>query len=205
MAYDPQKHHRHSIRLKGYDYTRAGAYFVTICAQGREDLFGNIVDREMVLNPYGHIVQAAWLDLPRHYPHIQLDAFCLMPNHVHGIIVINETHVGAGLKGEVFLPDGLMYGEGSLPENNKTRPYDCIRNRHPLSEIVRAFKSYSARRINGLRKTRGLAVWQRNYFETILRDENHYHHIRTYILNNPHRWLEDQLHPSAPPNRFHQV
>jgi putative transposase len=198
MTYDPQRHHRHSIRLKGYDYTRAGAYFVTICAQERVEIFGNIVNGDMDLNAFGHIVQTAWFDLPRHYPHIQLDAFCIMPNHVHGIIVFIDRHVGAGLKGDMFQPDKLMYGKGSMPEDNKTRPYDRIPKIHPLSEIVRAFKSFSARRINRLRKTRGLPVWQRNYFETILRNENHYNRIRTYILENPRRWQEDPLHPSAP-------
>jgi putative transposase len=197
MAYDLQKHQRHSIRLKGYDYTRAGAYFVTICAQGRAEIFGNIVNGDMDLNPFGHIVQTAWFDLPRHYPHIQLDVFCVMPNHVHGIIILDEPPVGAGLKGKAIWLDEEMSRKESTLENNKTRPYDHVPKRHPLSEIVRAFKSFSARRINGVRKTRGLPVWQRNYYETIIRNENHYNHIRAYILDNPRRRQEDQLHPSA--------
>jgi putative transposase len=204
MADEPQKHHRHSIRLKGYDYTRPGAYFVTICAQRRVEIFGNIVKGDMDLNQFGHIVQAAWFDLPRHYPHIQLDAFCIMPNHVHGIIVLDEPHVGAGLKGEAFQPDGMMYREGSMPEDNKTRPYKHVPKHHPLSEIIRAFKSFSARRINGIRNTRGVPVWQRNYYEHIIRDEADFNIIRAYVLENQERWQEDPLHTSAPPNRFFQ-
>ena len=96
MRFDPDKHHRRSIRLKGYDYSQAGAYFVTICTKDRGCLFGEIIDGEMVLNPFGEVVQACWDDLPRHYPHVELDAFVIMPNHLHGIIIIR--------RGEAFVP-----------------------------------------------------------------------------------------------------
>jgi len=96
--YDPNRHHRRSIRLKNYDYSQAGAYFVTICTHGHIHLFGEVVDGEMRLNPFGEIVQAVWFDLPQHYGHVQLDAFVVMPNHVHGIIVLTaDPVVGAGL------------------------------------------------------------------------------------------------------------
>jgi REP element-mobilizing transposase RayT len=91
MKFDPAKHHRHSIRLQGYDYTRPGAYFVTTVTWQREPLLGEVVGGVMRLNAFGKIVQAAWLDLPRHYPHVQLDAFCILPNHVHGIIVLSDN------------------------------------------------------------------------------------------------------------------
>lgn len=94
MKFDPKIHHRRSIRLKGYDYSQAGAYYVTIVAYGRECLFGEIVNGEMRLNEYGKIVERAWFDLPKHYPHIELGTFCIMPNHVHAVIII----VGAGLR-----------------------------------------------------------------------------------------------------------
>jgi REP element-mobilizing transposase RayT len=100
MKYDPKIHHRRSIRLKRYDYSQAGAYFVTIVMQGRVPLFGEVVKEEMRLNQYGKIVQAARFDLPRHYPHVELGAFVIMPNHVHGIIILNGTGRG-----------------GSIPEN----------------------------------------------------------------------------------------
>jgi len=178
---------------------------VTVCVQGWAEILGEIVNGTMRLDKFGYIVQNAWFDLPRHYPHIQLDAFCIMPNHVHGIIVLDEPRVGAGLDGQPILPDDIISAPGTTPDSDQTRPYggDAIHpgsrlgKRHPLSEILRAFKSFSARRINGIRNMRGVPVWQRNYYETIIRDENHYNRIRTYIVNNPQRWQEDPLHPSA--------
>ena len=169
MNFEPKTHHRHSIRLPGYDYSQPGAYYVTIVTQGREELFGGVVDGEVELNRFGEIVNHAWHDLPNHYPHIELDAFCIMPNHVHGIIVLNDDGVGAGLR------------PAPTP----------IPTRHPLSEIVRAFKSYSARRINELRGTQGIPIWQRNYYEHIIRDNEDYLAISNYILNNPLNWETD--------------
>ena len=90
MRFDPERHHRRSIRLKGYDYRKSGAYFVTICTQNRECLFGEIVDGQMILNDVGRMVQSLWDELPRHFPNVELDAFGAMPNHVHGIIMIRE-------------------------------------------------------------------------------------------------------------------
>jgi putative transposase len=132
VQYDPDKHHRQSIRLKGYDYAQAGAYFVRLCAQERACLFGEVADGGMRVNPYGQVVLECWDDLVNHYPHIALDAFVVMPNHVHGIIALAED-VGAGFKPA---PTG----------------------RRPLSEIVRAFKTFSARRINQMRNTPGTPV-----------------------------------------------
>src|SRR3990167_1711854 len=93
MKYNPEIHHRRSIRLKGYDYSQAGVYFVTICAQERECLFGEVVHGEMVLNEAGARVQAVWDELPCHYPGVKLDAFAIMPNHVHAVVML--TPVGA--------------------------------------------------------------------------------------------------------------
>ena len=159
MPYDPRKHHRRSIRLPGYDYAQPGAYFVTICTHGRACLFGRVVDGEMRLNDAGRIVQASWDDLPNHYPHVQLDAFVTMPNHVHGIIILMD---------------------------------EPTTKRHPLSEIVRAFKSFSSRRINQLRGTPGTRTWQRNYYEHIIRNEGDLRRIRAYIANNPAKWFKDR-------------
>ena len=171
MKFDPKIHHRHSIRLPGYDYSRAGAYYVTIVTQGRESLFGEVVNGAIALNRFGQIVEHAWYDLPNHYPHVELDAFCIMPNHVHGIIVLNDDYVGAGLR---------------------PAPTGCTSTkRHPLSEIVRAFKSFSARRINSLRNTQGIPVWQRNYYEHIIRNNDDYLSKSNYILTNPLNWEKD--------------
>jgi REP element-mobilizing transposase RayT len=195
MTFDTLKHHHRPIRLKGYDYSQPGAYFVTTVIQGREPILGTIVDGAMYLSKLGQIVHEAWVDLPRHYTHIQLDEFCIMPNHVHGIIIILERvdrdksrrRGGSLLSAKASLPEGDVSGEGGLPAQ-ETRPY----NRYSLSEYIRAFKSFSARRINILRKTPGLPVWQRNYFEHIIRNERELGRIRAYIAANPARWQEDE-------------
>jgi len=195
MTFDTLKHHRRSVRLKGYDYSQPGAYFVTTVIQGREPILGTIVDGAMCLSKLGQIVHEAWVDLPRHYIHIQLDEFCIMPNHVHGIIIKLDRvdrdrprcRGGSLLSAKATLPEGDVSGEGCLPAQ-KTRPYD----RYSLSEYIRAFKSFSARRINVLRKTLGLPVWQRNYYEHIIRNEHELERIRAYIAANPARWQEDE-------------
>lgn len=158
MKFDPKIHHRRSIRLKGYDYSQAGAYYITIVVWRREHIFGDIVNAEMQLNKFGQIVQDAWYDLPKHYPHVELDTFCIMPNHVHAIIMLNDNPAV---------------------------------KRHPLSEVVRAFKSFSARRINSLRNTQGIPVWQRNYYEHIIRNHEDYLSKSNYILDNPLNWEND--------------
>jgi REP element-mobilizing transposase RayT len=191
MKYDPQKHHRRSIRLQGYDYSRAGAYYITIVVQGRGHLFGEVVNWEMKLNRYGKIVLQAWLDLPKHYPHVELGAFCIMPNHAHGIIILHDDNVGAGLRPA---PTAAAAGREHADIHDETRPYR--RKRHPLSEIVRAFKSFSAKRINALRKMPGIPVWQRNYYEHIIRNEQDYQAKHDYILSNPANWEEDDENQS---------
>ncbi len=149
------EHHRRSIRLKGYDYSSPGAYFVTMCTQNRECLFWDNRNDKIVLSSMGLIAKRAWLDLPRHHAHAKLDAFCIMPDHVHGIIVLQ---------------------------------YEGMEHHHGLPEIIRAFKSFSARRINAARHTPGVPVWQRNYYEHIIRDQDEWQRIRDYILANPRNW-----------------
>ena len=189
MKYNPDKHHRRSIRVKGYDYSQAGAYFITICTKNRESLLGEIIDNEIVLNDIGRLIQLSWLDLPNHYPHIELDEFVAMPNHIHGIIffshppTIESDIVGAGLK-----PDLTRVVDSKPISDTK---------RQPLSEIVRAFKTFSARRINAYRNTAGSAVWQRNYYEHIIRNEDNLNRIRQYIIDNPRNWDRDQENPQS--------
>jgi len=186
MPYDPHKHHRRSIRLKGYDYSSEGAYFVTICVKGGEPILGEVVDGEMILSEYGRIVQACWQELVNHYEHVVLDAFVIMPNHILFIVILVDLDVGAGLR--------------PAP----TGPALTIVKQHGLPEIVRALKSFSSRRINQLRETTGTPFWQRNYYEHIIRNERALNAIREYVQNNPANWLEDQLHPAAPPNPFNR-
>jgi len=179
MKYNPDKHHRRSIRLQGYDYSQPGAYFVTVCVQDQECLLGDIVDGEMRMNELGELVWATWHDLPNHLPHVELDAFVVMPNHVHGIVWIVDV-VGAG-----------SVGAGSEPAPTNTN------KRHGLPEIVRQFKTFSARRINQRRGTPGMPVWQRNYYEHIIRNDSSLNQIQKYILENPRRWHLDRENPAV--------
>jgi putative transposase len=192
VKYDPAKHHRRSIRLKGYDYTTAGAYFITICTHHRECLFGEIVDGVMQLNRFGQIVRSYWVKLPQYHAHLQLDIFVVMPNHVHGILVLTASNVGAGFGVKsTTLTDELLAKPAPTEEWEPT-------DRHGIPEIIRGFKTFSARRINQIRKIQGLPVWQRNYYEHIIRDEKSLQLIQQYIDNNPSSWQQDQLHPNNP-------
>jgi putative transposase len=164
--------HRRLTRLKEYDYSQPGGYFITICTKERECLFGEIENDQMKVNNYGQIVQLSWLDLPQHYSNVQLDSFVIMPNHIHGIIFLED--VGAGLK-----PAPTVFKD----------------KRYPLSEIVRAFKTFSSKGINKLRNMPGKSVWQRNYYEHVIRRDESLEKIREYIENNPLRWALDQENP----------
>ena len=194
MKHELEKQHRRSIRLKGYDYANAGAYFVTIVTQGRACLFGEIVNGEMQLNQFGRIVKETWNELPHHYHGVACDAFMVMPNHSHGVIgLVDDDGVGANDVGAGFKPArGVVAGPNSVRAGLKPAP-----TRPGLPEIIRGFKTFSARRINELRETRGVPVWQRNYYEHVIRDEESLNRIREYILNNPARWAFDPENPTA--------
>lgn len=192
MNDNASKHHRRSIRLRGYDYAQAGAYFVTIVMRDRACLFGKVVNGEMQPNQFGRIVRSTWGELPDHYEGVECDAFMVMPNHVHGIIVladgdgVGESDVGAGLKPA----QRMAAGPNSVRAGLKPAP--------TLSEIIRGFKTFSARRVNELRETPGVPVWQRNYYEHVVRGENELSRIREYIANNPAQWEMDREHPLRP-------
>ena len=192
MKHDPDKHQRRSIRLRGYDYAQAGAYFVTIVTKDRACLFGEIVKGETRPNQFGCIVQAAWDELVNRYQGVECDAFVVMPNHIHGIIGlvdhggVGTNDVGAGLKpARTESPSTTAPRAGFKPA--PTRP--------GLPEIIRAFKTFSARRINELRAMPGAPVWQRNYYEHVVRGENELSRIREYIANNPLQWEMDRENP----------
>jgi len=182
---DPGIHHRRSIRLKSYDYSSPGAYFITICANDRGDFFGEIKNGSMVLNNFGKIVEFVWNDLPNHNPQISLDVNIIMPNHFHGIIIISNNPmivVGAG-----------SVGAGSVGAGSEPAPTSTPQKIHGLPEIVRQFKTFSARHINETRNTTGKTVWQRNYYEHIIRSGNEIERIRKYIYNNPRNYKKLSL------------
>lgn len=180
VIYAPQKHNKNLYqnkltRLKGYDYSKAGAYYVTICTHKSENLFGEIKNGEMILNEYGQIVYDCWFDLLSHYHNIELDFFVIMPNHFHCIVmIVGVDCVGVGFVGVGFKPT----------------PTEMVKNKknHALPEIIRALKTFSARKINELRATKGSKVWQRNYYEHIIRNEKSLEKIREYIVNNTNNW-----------------
>ncbi len=173
--YNPDIHKRRSIRLKGYDYSQAGAYFVTICTKDRECLFGDITNGEMQLNIMGTVVQQYWNKIPRHFPNTAIDEFIVMPNHVHGIICIETNFVGA---------------IHELPLHE----YKRQRRKMLLPKIIGWFKMQSAKQINQIRNTRSNPVWQRNYYEHIIRNEQELNTIRKYILTNPLKWELDEYY-----------
>lgn len=180
---------RRSIRLPGYDYSQAGYYFVTICCYQRKCLLGEIINGTMRLNQYGEIVQKEWLKSAVIRTEISLDEFIVMPNHFHGIVIINP--VGANIN-----PVGAN-GCSPLPESSK-KPIMPLMKPKSLSSLMAGFKSSVTKQINIIRNTPGTKVWQRNYYEHIIRDEKALNNIRQYIINNPMSWYKDQLHPKNP-------
>jgi len=184
MTFNPDIHHRRSIRLKNYDYSQAGAYFVTVCAQNRDCLFGEITDAVMRLNDAGRMIETWWHELAHKFPMIDMDVYTVMPNHFHGIVAI----VGAALRGRPN-PDH------SIPEEQPHRVAP------PLGDIVNWFKTMTTNdyiqnvRHHQWRPFPG-KLWQRNYYEHIIRNEEDLNKIREYIMYNPIRWADDEENPN---------
>ena len=173
-----QRRNRQSIRLRGYDYSRVGAYYITICVRNRQCLFGDVIDRNLQLNQAGLIIRSVWDNLPRLYDGIGLDAFIVMPNHVHGIVVINKP-------------------VGAIHESPSFAGPVAQRRRMLLSKIVGRFKMVSAKQINALRGSPGQPLWQRNYYEHIIRDDGSLNRIRQYVSDNPAQWEFDRENPAV--------
>jgi putative transposase len=232
-------HHRHSIRLKEYDYCLPGAYFVTLVCSQRESLFGDIMNGEMCLNSTGKVVLSEWYQLKNHFQYLQTDALVIMPNHMHGILVI-EDNVGATHPAtEEVISDHLtrdiqiddtntgsprpgVCGTSFLDETGATRlssittigkiesinaSYEADSDGSPLlvhmakgpqpgsiGAIIGQFKSRSTKRIWRLPGLSNRPIWQRNYYEHIIRNENELQKIILYIENNPVQWEEDQYY-----------
>ncbi|MDO8811262.1 MAG: transposase [Gallionella sp.] len=180
-VFDPDIHHRRSIRLRSYDYSQAGAYFITLCTQKRECLFGAVVDDGMRLNDVGRMVQNVLGALPDHYSCVGLDSFVVMPNHIHGIIMLHDV-------GAQFI----------VPNNDQGAANPGAMNRAPtIGGIIRAFKACCTHGINQLRSVQGVSLWQRNYYEHVIRNEPSLQEIREYIANNPAQWAIDRENPDV--------
>ncbi len=180
MPYDPKIHNHHSIRLEGYDYSQSGAYFVTICLEGKKNLLGHIVSEKIALNCIGKCVQKEWENLPLRFPTVELDQFVIMPNHFHGILLV----------GAVLAP----------PSSSSPAKEGAASSTPTLGKIIRAFKSLSAIQANKLLNTPGQPFWQRNYFEHIIRTEKELNQTRDYIADNPIKWETDEENPNTKPS-----
>ena len=167
IKFDPKIHHRKSIRLKEYDYSQAGGYFITIVSLRRESIFGELENGEMRINALGNIIQECWYEIPAHFPNLDDDLFVIMPNHLHGILIIHDDP-GRGTIYRAPTPTIEQFGKpvvGSLPT------------------IIRTFKAAITRRAR--RELNLSNIWQPNYYEHIIRDNSDYERIAGYILANP--------------------
>jgi len=179
MTLFKNKYRIESNRLQGFDYSKPGLYYVTIIAHDRAHLFGDILNREMQLNETGKIIQSEWLKSPQIRPYVKLDEFIIMPNHLHGIIEITDTHTVE------------THGDASLRGTRNNNFDGKTKFRSPsnnLGAIIRGFKSSTTKIINEIRKSPGIPVWQRNYHDHIIRNQNSLNKIRLYIKNNPADW-----------------
>jgi len=157
------RYHRRSIRLRHHDYRALGAYFVTICSHSHLPIFGNVNSGRMRLSSAGKLVSDCWREIPHHFPNVSLDEFIVMPDHMHGIVVIRSAPPGKAVP--------RRFG-GSVKDS--------------LSTIVGVFKSYATKHViaeTGIRR-----VWQRNYYESVIRDDHHMNAVRNYIISNPRKW-----------------
>jgi REP element-mobilizing transposase RayT len=162
MKNKQEMQYRRSIRLKDYDYATPGIYFLTICVEGRKDQFGEIIDDRMLLNEFGYIIDVAWREIPERISVVRIDEFVIMPNHLHGLIEIHDRQLS---------PDEKRWN---------------------LGQIVAYFKYESTKRYNSLLESGDLRkLWQRNYYEHIVRNERGLVAIREYISRNPLNWAED--------------
>ena len=181
MTFDPEKHHRRSIRLRNYDYSQPGAYFVTICTYQKQPWFGEIKNGQMYLNQLGKIVADEWLKTCKIRPNFQLDEWVIMPNHFHGIVIIND-----------YSGDDQSLGARDAPLDLGARDAPLQQKPNSLSSCIAGFKSAVTKRINLLRQNTDTPIWQRNYYESILRDEKYLAVVREYIINNPKNWPNDR-------------
>ncbi len=206
---------RRSIRLRGYDYSQAGAYFITICTQNRRCLFGEIVHGGMRLNAAGKMVQTVWDEIPAYYPGIDIDEFIIMPNHIHGIVTI----VGAAPRGRPDTRSRRAWGEGQAQGPAPTRgpaptggfaltgdspAGESASTRLSLPDVVHRFKTMTTKRyVDGVKRNNWPPfpgrLWQRNYWEHVVRNESELNRIREYIRHNPAKWQLDKLRPNQPP------
>ncbi|MBK8700484.1 MAG: hypothetical protein IPN29_13520 [Saprospiraceae bacterium] len=213
--YNPQIHHRRSMRLKDYDYSSPGYYFITICCQNKRHVFGKIENGCMILNEFGKIADEEWKKLPERFPNMNLDVFQIMPDHMHAIIALGTTARGATLAVAPLAvapePDTIETEATNItispdPVNSQNENMDVsnILNDNfgrkagtspaaaSISDIVGAYKSLVANHILKIYKMKNEPMdklWQRNYYDRIIRNRHAYHRISQYIIKNPEKWV----------------
>ncbi|MHB1417560.1 MAG: transposase [Chloroflexota bacterium] len=180
MPYDPPKHRRRSLRLPDYDYSQAGAYFLTIRVHGGHCLLGQVVNGEMVANELGDLVRQEWERSADLRDELRLDEYVVMPNHLHGIVFLEPGEGDPRASGRS--PLQIARGVGLSP--------------HSLASFIAGFKSATTKRINERRCTPGVPLWQRNYYEHVIRSDESLVKTREYVANNPLKWELDELHPA---------
>ena len=174
MVYDSEIHHRRSIRLKNYDYSQPGAYFITICTHNGTSIFGNVLNDQMCLNDNGEIVQRLWNTLPERFPTVELDFYVVMPNHIHGIVV------------------QAIHQQISSTDNSRMHKQTFKQpTRSELGQIIRTFKAAATCLIRAAGTPE--FAWERNYYEHVIRNERDLERIRQYMVDNPACWVEDKL------------
>ncbi len=191
MTYDPQKHHRKSIRLQEYDYSKPNAYFITICTYNKECIFGAIINGEMQLNEYGKIVADEWLKTPTIRQYVLLDKYIIMPNHFHGIIIITDNRrdtVPVSSRATVEVAESRVSRDP--PFEQFGRPVS-----HSIPTIIRSFKAATTKQIHEIQKTHRQTVWQPRFYEHIIRNPHELDQTREYIIYNPLKWALDSENP----------
>jgi len=229
MTYNPQKHHRQSIRLKGYDYSQAGLYFITICCQDRACLFGEIVGAnnyspknemdvspenemdmyhspKMELNDAGKIASQCWLDIPKHFPNVILHEFIIMPNHIHGIVELvgANNHSPENGMDVHHSPENIMdvspdnemdVSNGNGAKINGAKNFSPLRSpSKTIGSVVRGYKIGVTKWFRANINFQPPRIWQRNYYEHIIRNEQSYQTISNYIIDNPAKWNDDKFY-----------
>ena len=186
MQYNPETHRRRSIRLKNYDYTQAGFYFITLCVQGRESLFGEIVQDQMIFNAAGKMIEKEWQTLQKRFPHIVLHEYVAMPNHFHAIIEVDN----AAQDFQINTNNGQPQGIAPTVDHSKKSIGDMIGAFKSITtvEYIRGIKTNNWQGFDG-------KLWQRNYWDHVIRNEQSLNDIAQYIINNPQNWEMDKLRP----------
>ena len=181
-----KKHQRKSIRLSEYDYSFPNWYYITICTHERRSLFGKIKNGKIILNEFGNVVEEEWIQTKEIRKNVDLDYYVIMPNHLHGIIIIEQSIENG--RGELNSPTKDNSGRIQYaPTNDKFKsPIQT------LGAIVRGFKSSVTKRLREISNNSELKIWQRNYYEHIISNENDLQNIRKYITLNPLKWEIDE-------------